>query len=62
MIAIHGENLASGFMQDLHQQERIESCEGLVKSGSFNSELAEYMRVMGSNDGVRISTSSRKCH
>ena len=55
VIAIHGENLASGFMHTGSPTSGKDSnrVKSLVKSGSFNSELAEYMRrVMGSNDGV----------
>ena len=40
-----------------HCRKGLESCEESCKSGSFNSELAEYMRrVMGSNDCVEDST------
>ena len=48
VIAIHGENLASGFMHTGSptagkDSKRVRS---LVKSGNFNSELAEYVECV----------------
>ena len=55
VVAIHGENLASGFMHTGSPTLKKDAMrvQNLVKSGNYNSELGEYMRrVMGTNDGV----------